>query len=219
MKVLINGNVPSNTIEAITNVMKGNKPVSIDVEGAGEYEENLEWDSLELTYENDVVEFGEGYTGLWEMMSFDKLRDEAQIELSNDLLGWAIEQISYENAETETLNKAKEAVNCGVGEAKFIAVSKDVVDTLHKFVAYSNKHSYGTTFGVIVSVDGERQHVSIHSTYNNKLMDAILSLHEDSTNQTNIRIVMEHLFFLDSVYVEFEYYKYHSLEERQKDES
>ncbi len=83
--------------EQLTSIMLHSSPLSLEMENEGHYEGNLSWDKLTLHYANvaspvddisTVIELDEGYYGLWEMKSFSRLRQDAQVDVSNSLLDW-----------------------------------------------------------------------------------------------------------------------------------
>lgn len=69
-----------------------NQPVdNVDVHGVRDYEENMEWDSMDLYLPNGTeIEIGEGYTGLWELMHYSNLHDDAKRSAINSLLNWLL---------------------------------------------------------------------------------------------------------------------------------
>lgn len=86
----------------LNSVMLHASPLSLEMENEGHYEGNLSWDKLTLHYANvaspiddvsTVIEIDEGYYGLWEMKSFSRLRQDAQVDVSNALLDWLHFQI------------------------------------------------------------------------------------------------------------------------------
>ena len=83
--------------EQLTSVMLHSAPLSLEMENEGHYEGNLSWKKLTLHYANvaspvddisTVVEIGEGYNCIWEMKCFGRLRQDAQVDVSNDILEW-----------------------------------------------------------------------------------------------------------------------------------
>ena len=83
--------------EQLNSVMLHSAPLSLEMENEGDYEGNLSWDKLTLHYGSvaspiddvsTVIELDEGYYGLWEMKVFGRLRQDAQVDVSNDLLHW-----------------------------------------------------------------------------------------------------------------------------------
>ena len=81
----------------LSSVMRDASPLSLEMDDEGCYEENLSWNKLTLHYDNvaspiddisTVIEIDEGYNCMWEMKSFGRLRQDAQIDVSNDLLKW-----------------------------------------------------------------------------------------------------------------------------------
>jgi hypothetical protein len=98
--------------EQLTAVMRDISPLSLEMENEGHYEGNLSWDKLTLHYANvatpvddisTVIEIDEGYNGYWEMKSFGRLRQDAQVDVSNDLLEWLFCKIDVNIDELNSL--------------------------------------------------------------------------------------------------------------------
>ena len=80
----------------LSGIMMTMPPLSLTMDSFHDYEENIEWTNLVVKYDGFTVVCDEGYTGLWEMACFDKLSDEAKMELSKDLFGWMEDVINDE---------------------------------------------------------------------------------------------------------------------------
>lgn len=73
--------------------MKHESPIDLDMEDEGHYEGNLAWDKLTLHYPRCKIEIDGGYNGMWEMKVFGRLRSDAQVDVSNDLLEWLLDDL------------------------------------------------------------------------------------------------------------------------------
>ena len=79
--------------EELTRLLLDQPVDNVDVHGARDYEENMEWDSIDLYLPNGTeIEIGEGYTGLWELMHYSNLHDGAKQSATNCLLDWLLNE-------------------------------------------------------------------------------------------------------------------------------
>ena len=79
--------------EQLAETMRDESPIDLEMEDEGDYEGNLSWDKLTIHYARTIIEIDEGYNGIWEMKSFGRLRSDAQVDVSNELLAWLNDQI------------------------------------------------------------------------------------------------------------------------------
>jgi hypothetical protein len=60
----------------------------VEVVDWNEYEENIEFEMMIVLRDGDRMAM-RGYNGLWEMLSYDKLRDECKKEFLDGMIEWA----------------------------------------------------------------------------------------------------------------------------------
>lgn len=63
-----------------------NRLVEIDLKGWWNYEENIEYDKGEFTFDNGDVLTASGYHGIYEILSFNNLSPDAQQLIQDQLL-------------------------------------------------------------------------------------------------------------------------------------
>ncbi len=68
-------------------------PLSLEMKNEGHYEGNLSWDSLTLQYAKTRIVIADNYNGIWEMKVFGRLRQDAQVDVSNELRTWLLDSI------------------------------------------------------------------------------------------------------------------------------
>ena len=66
----------------------------VEVEDWSENEENIEFDPVIFHLQNGDTMDMHGYNGHWEMLSYDKLRDECKKEFLDSMIEWAKQQPS-----------------------------------------------------------------------------------------------------------------------------
>lgn len=91
--LLINGKIPSSLeeVEAFQKSHENEIPTNFEIGDTWDYEENMEWDSCVFTWSNgDTLEWG-AYWGVWELRSFDWLKDEHQ----KNIIQWMFEYINH----------------------------------------------------------------------------------------------------------------------------
>ena len=54
-----------------------------------EYEENIEFDAIVFMFNDGLSLAMSGYNGLWEMLHYEKLRDECKQKFLNGMVEWA----------------------------------------------------------------------------------------------------------------------------------
>ena len=74
-------------------------PDSVKMDSFNDYEGNIEWTNLSIKIGDDTLLIKSGYTGLWELASFNKLSDDNKQSVCNSLAEWL--EYEYEYAEDE----------------------------------------------------------------------------------------------------------------------
>lgn len=97
MEIALNGELP--TLEAIQRLhsefVKGDISVVLFELGEwDEYEENIQWKRLAITFSTGEKLVTAGYTGLWEFLSFDKLMDFWKRNTILDYFVWMEDHMS-----------------------------------------------------------------------------------------------------------------------------
>jgi len=64
----------------------------VEVVNWSEYEENIAFSPVCFFLQNGDTIMMSGYTGHWEMLSYDKLRDECKKEFLDGMVEWARQQ-------------------------------------------------------------------------------------------------------------------------------
>lgn len=86
MQVSLNGLLPTKEqLEAFQKMV----PVSFELEEWRDYEENLEWELMTITYATGDVITSKGYTGVWELVAlyqkFTRFDDATKLILLEDI--------------------------------------------------------------------------------------------------------------------------------------
>jgi hypothetical protein len=87
-------------ISEILSLLSSQKIVSFDYKtGWGDYEGNMEFDELEITFEDGtVISEIEGYNNIFETLSYDKLSLAHKVQTSADFAGWYLYQLVDEDS-------------------------------------------------------------------------------------------------------------------------
>ena len=85
--VLVNKQIPTQAV--LAKLMEDTSPDSCVVKEWGDYEGNIEFEPLILTYGDTEIVFC-GYNGLHEMLSYNSLSSDAKIGFSNDMFDWIV---------------------------------------------------------------------------------------------------------------------------------
>jgi hypothetical protein len=98
MKISLNGVLPSE--EQLKELFK-TLPDSFKLGGWSEYEENIEWERMEIIWGNNIL-LTSGYTGLWELIDLEtkwkKMKKKLRKEILNELLEFFIKEFEYEDS-------------------------------------------------------------------------------------------------------------------------
>ncbi|MNK89450.1 hypothetical protein D3C87_1094610 [compost metagenome] len=83
MKLAVNGKIPSKEeLELLSHAV----PASFNLGSWSYYEENIEWEHMEITYPNGDVLRCASYTGLWELITLSDRWEMCSVELKMAIL-------------------------------------------------------------------------------------------------------------------------------------
>lgn len=92
MNISLNGKVPTQEeLELLSHAV----PASFSLGEWQYYEENIEWDDMEIVYPNGDVLQCASYTGLWEMIALESKWDLMSVELKMDIIGDLFSHLLY----------------------------------------------------------------------------------------------------------------------------
>ena len=92
MKISLNGQMPTaEQLVALSDIV----PTSFSLGEWSEYEENIEWEDMQIVYPNGDVLRCASYTGLWELLTLENKWDKCSDEMKLDILGDLYDHLGY----------------------------------------------------------------------------------------------------------------------------
>lgn len=92
MNISLNGQIPTaEQLELLSHAI----PASFSLGEWKYYEENIEWDDMEIVYPNGDVLQCATYTGLWELIALESKWDLMSVELKMDILSTLFSHLMF----------------------------------------------------------------------------------------------------------------------------